>query len=187
MNTLTNTADSAMDAKWAEPGLMNPSSNTTTAARGSDFTQRSAAKFAAAAVTFVSTIASVANAMPWINGSVLPETASPWDNSATTRQHPTMTSSAVQQFLRISPQADARALMDIFDVVMAHFSDVPDLGASYSVFVDPDTNAAQLILDIDSRGMDTDEQLHRELLMREKVFSDERMKAAKQYNVISVV
>lgn len=190
MNTLSSTADSTMHAlarQWAAPGLKIADSTATDVARGSAFAQKSAAKIAAVTMTIVSTFSSMASGEPWIHGSVLPETASPWDNSAATRQHPTMTSSVVQQFMRMSPQADARALADIFDVVMAHFSDVPDLDASYSVYVDPDTEEPQLFLNVDTHGMDVDEDLRRQLLMREKIFSDDRMRAAKAYNVIAVV
>lgn len=128
-------------------------------------------------------------ANPWVDLLDFPVSNVTWDNLTGFQRpaHPTMQSQEVKKFQLALLDADMDALRDIFDIVQLSFSDVPGMSWSYRESRDHDTLEPQLFLRVDTHGMDLDEQMKRELVMREAIASAPRLVAAKQYHVITIV
>lgn len=125
-------------------------------------------------------------ASPWLVANDFPVSNVMWDNLSRA-QHPTMQSTEVKNFQLAMFNADLDALRQIYDIVLRNFADVPGMTWSYRQSKDLETLQPQLFLRVDTNGMDLDEQMRRELVMRETIANDPRLVAAKQYHVISVV
>lgn len=92
---------------------------------------------------------------------------------------------SVQQFMKAMPAADLVAIQQIFDLAIKSFkSSKSSPHPSFEVGME-DENPV-LFLGLDTQDMDLDEQLRREVRMREVIHSDPRLAAAKNYLIINV-
>lgn len=128
----------------------------------------------------------ITDVQAWLPAVGQPDSAVAWDNAVLWSQHPTLSAHDVSMFMRNMPGADLRALQSIYDLAAAAFGDIPDLHPRYRFDVDADSGRPLLFLNIDTHGMDTDEQLKREVTLHEKIFQDDSLKSALTYHVVSV-
>lgn len=92
---------------------------------------------------------------------------------------------SVAKFMTVMPGADLVAVQQIFDLAIQSFHS--PIGYPVPSFdMDMEESGPVLCLDLDTHGMETDEQLRREIPMREFILQDARLKAAKQYLVINI-
>lgn len=92
----------------------------------------------------------------------------------------------IKELLFARPATDVGAIAQIHALAAQSFA-TPTGGApqiDYRVEDEPDGPA--LFLTVDTHGMDFDEQMRRELAMRDAIWADARLQAAKNYVVISV-
>lgn len=91
---------------------------------------------------------------------------------------------SVAKFMAALPGADLGAVQQMHDLAVNTFSSA--LGTPHATFeMEVDENGPVLFLTLDTHGMETGEQIRRELPMRERILADDRLRAAKQYLVIN--
>lgn len=107
------------------------------------------------------------------------------DNPAFANHVNIMFEPAVEKFLERTPDASARAVQRIFELAMARFGHVPLLQTVLS-FEELEDGPA-LFVSLDTRGMDFDEQLRREVDLSEAIFDDPALTATNRRVVLTVV
>lgn len=91
----------------------------------------------------------------------------------------------IQDFMLARPAADFRAIERIHTLAAQSFASVGAV-PSIEVRVEEEPEGPALFITVDTHGMDFDEQIRRELTMRESIWADTQLQAAKNYVVISV-
>lgn len=95
-----------------------------------------------------------------------------------------MSNPFVAEFKQRVPYADLAAIQAIFELAIKNFSGNFRLDSSFSV-VEEDGGPA-LFLSLDTHGLDFDDQLVRELKLRDEILSNPRLAAAKPYVVLAI-
>lgn len=95
-----------------------------------------------------------------------------------------MSNPFVADFKQRVPHADLGAIQAIFELAVKNFSGNFRMDSSFSV-VEEDAGPA-LFLSLDTHGLDFDDQLLRELKLRDEILSNPRLAAAKPYIVLAI-
>lgn len=91
----------------------------------------------------------------------------------------------IQDFMLARPAADFRAIERIHMLAAQSFASM-DAAPSIDVRVEEEPEGPALFMTVDTHGMDFDEQMRREQAMRDAIWADAQLQAAKNYVVISV-
>lgn len=92
----------------------------------------------------------------------------------------------IKDFMLARSAADVGAIVQIHALAANSFASATGTAPQIDVRVEEEPDGAALFLTVDTRGMDFDEQMRRELQMRDAIWADARLRAAKNYVVISV-
>lgn len=107
-----------------------------------------------------------------------------WDNPSESLLYRVMSTPVVADFKRLVPTADMGAVQGIFDLALKHFGGTGRLDTRFDL--EQEESGPALFLSLDTHGMGMDEQLNREVAMREAIWQDARLREAKQHVVINV-
>lgn len=92
----------------------------------------------------------------------------------------------IKDFMLARAGADAGAIVQIHALAANSFATSTGTAPQIEVRVEDEPDGPALFLTVDTNGMDFDEQMRRELQMRDAIWADARLQAAKNYVVISV-
>lgn len=92
---------------------------------------------------------------------------------------------AVQSFFLMRLTADKGAILQMYELAKAQFeANEHVLKTTFEVGAD-EISGPTLFMNIDTNGMDIDEQLRKEVEVRDVIRADERLREAKKYVVIN--
>lgn len=92
----------------------------------------------------------------------------------------------VQTFLQAHTSADLGAIAQIHALASNGFAMAPGFRPAIQFRMEQEPEGPMLFISVDTHGMEFEEQMRREMVMREAIINDERLAAAKNYVVINV-
>ncbi len=107
------------------------------------------------------------------------------DHSPENLRYRVMSQPEVVEFKRLLPTVDVGAVQGLFDLALKHFGDITRLGTRFDLEKDEE-DVPVLHLSLNTYDLDMDDQLERELAMRETIWQDAHLREAKQNIVINV-